>query len=74
MSPSGDGVVRYVDFKKFFHNRSCLSGRDGLEDGEEHGQRDTRFVMSHFGPGELGGEIGLDAFERVFGDFKGFAG
>jgi microsomal dipeptidase-like Zn-dependent dipeptidase len=29
--------------------------------------------MGHFGPGELDGQVGLNAFDRIFGDFEGFA-
>ena len=72
MSPTGDGVVGDVDFEEFFHNGDGLSGRDGLEDGEVHSQRDTGFTVRHFSPGKLDGKIGLNAFDSVFSNFKRF--
>ena len=73
VSPAGDGIVRYVDFKKFFHNGDGLSSGNGLEDGKIHGKRDAGFIVRHFSPREFDGEIGLNAFERVFSNFKRFA-
>jgi hypothetical protein len=63
-----------IDFEEFFHNGDGLSGRDGLEDGEVHGQRDAGFIVRHFSPGELDGQVGLNAIDGIFGDLKGFTG
>ena len=39
MCPAGDGIVRDMDVKEFFHDRDDFGGGQGFKDGEVNGER-----------------------------------